>query len=314
MSELHVVLGASGALGAAVVNHLMAEGLPLRAVARDAEYAASVLPDGIEIVACDVMDAEALTRACAGASVIYHCVYVSDGLERAARNVLTAAEANRARLVFPSNPLVYGPLQSLPAPEDHPWAAESRRGKVRKAIETMLLEAHAQGRVPVVIPRLTTFYGPNVHGTFVEGIFEAAYRRRKAVWFCRADVPHDFVYLADAAAACVLLGADESSYGQSWHVPGAGPLTGEQFVTMVYQAFGHKPQFGVRSRRFFEFAALMAPQVQEIVEVLYEFEQPFVLDGSRFARAFPEFRYTPHEDAIAETAAWYRAYYEARGQ
>lgn len=48
MSELHVVLGASGALGCAVVHHLVeAEGLPVRAVARDANKAAEMLPEGL---------------------------------------------------------------------------------------------------------------------------------------------------------------------------------------------------------------------------------------------------------------------------
>ncbi|MCS6774756.1 MAG: NAD-dependent epimerase/dehydratase family protein [Thermoflexales bacterium] len=311
MSELHVVLGASGALGSAIVNHLVAEEIPVRAVARDKAHAENVLPDGVEIVSADVMDEASLVKACAGASVIYDCVYVSSGLERATQNVLRAAEAVRARLVFPSNALVYGPLQQVPATEDHPQAATSYRGTLRKRLEAMLLDAHTAGRVAVVIPRLATFFGPNVHGTFMSAIFESAYKNQKALWFCRADMPHDLVYLSDAAAACVLLATDDEAYGQAWHIPGAGPLTGEQFITLVYQAFGAPPRVGVRTRRFFSLAALIAPQVREIVEVLYEFDQPFILDGSKFARAYPDFRYTPHERAVQETAAWYREYFEA---
>jgi hypothetical protein len=41
-------------------------------------------------------------------------------------------------------------------------------------------------------------------------------------------------------------------------------------------------------------------------ELLYEFEEPLVLDGTKFASAFPSFSYTPHEDAIRETVEWFR--------
>ncbi len=35
------------------------------------------------------------------------------------------------------------------------------------------------------------------------------------------------------------------------------------------------------------------PDAEEMVELMYEFEQPLVLDGSKFANASPDFRYTP---------------------
>ncbi len=307
MSELHVVLGASGALGSAIVHHLNAEGYPVRAIARDAQRAADVLPDGVPIVACDALDTAALQQACEGAAVIYDCLYVGQQLREATASVLRVASALAARLVFPSNPLVYGPLQRVPADEAHPMQPTSRRGKLRLEVEHMLMQAHARGEVQVVIPRLPTFYGAHVHGTFMSAIFEAALQNQKAVWLGRLDVPHDFVYLPDAAAACVLLATHPDAYGQAWHVPGAGPLTGEQFVKLVYEAFGYLPKVVTRSRALFQIAGFISPQVREVAEVLYEFDQPFVLDGSKFARTYPEFEYTPHEVGIRDTAEWYAA-------
>jgi hypothetical protein len=42
-----------------------------------------------------------------------------------------------------------------------------------------------------------------------------------------------------------------------------------------------------------------------VVEMMYEFEEPFVVDHSRFEAAFGNGA-TPHPDAIRETVAWYK--------
>lgn len=308
MSELHTVFGASGALGSAVVHHLEAEGLPIRAVARNTERASEMLPEGIEIVECDALDGVQVIDACKDSAVIYNCLYVGDQMKAATISLLEGAKQAGARLVNPGNALIYGPLQQVPAQEDHPQKPTARRGVARKELEDMLMEAHASGDVQVVIPRLSTFYGAHVHGTFMSGIFESAYAGRKAMWFGRLDQPHDMIYLPDAAAACVLLATNDSAYGQAWHVPGAGALTGEQFIQQVYEAFGQPPKVGSRGRTFFQLAGLVAPRIMDLVEVLYQFEQPFVMDGSKFATEYPEFEYTPHATGIEDTVNWYREY------
>ena len=40
--------------------------------------------------------------------------------------------------------------------------------------------------------------------------------------------------------------------------------------------------------------------------MFYEFEKPFVVDHSKFGRAFGGAA-TPHRDALQATLAWYRA-------
>ena len=312
MSELHTVFGASGALGSAIVHHLHAEGLPIRAVSRDVERAADVLPDGVDIVQCDAIDGTNVMAAAHEATVIYNCTYVGDQMKAVADNLLNAARETGALLVNPSNGLVYGPLQQVPASEEHPQKPTARRGVMRKEIDDMLLEAHDKDEIRVVIPRLTTFYGAHVAGTFVAGVFDAARLGRKAMWFSKLDQPHSLIYLPDAAAACVLLAMDESTHGQAWHVPGAGPLTGGEFITKVFEAFDARPQMTTRGKTFFQLAGIVAPRILDMIEVIYQFEQPFVLDGSKFATAYPDFEYTPLAVGISDTAEWYRANFDTR--
>jgi hypothetical protein len=50
--------------------------------------------------------------------------------------------------------------------------------------------------------------------------------------------------------------------------------------------------------------------MREIIEMLYEFEEPFVVDHAKFERAFGE-RATPLREAIGETVRWYRSKHSA---
>ena len=65
MSDLHVVLGATGGIGKAVVAELTARGHRVRAVSRGASG-----PHGFR---ADITTAEGATAACAGAAVVYQC-------------------------------------------------------------------------------------------------------------------------------------------------------------------------------------------------------------------------------------------------
>jgi nucleoside-diphosphate-sugar epimerase len=50
---------------------------------------------------------------------------------------------------------------------------------------------------------------------------------------------------------------------------------------------------------------LFNPAIRETIEMLYEFEERFVVDDSRFERAFGEHA-TPLREAIKRTVRWYR--------
>jgi len=308
MSELQVVFGASGALGSAIVHHLHAEGAAIRAVARNTKRAADILPDGVEIMAGDATDPVAVAAMAKGAGVIYNCTYVAIAhMKEIAENLLTSARGSGATLVNPSNALVYGPLKHIPAKEDHPRHPTSRPGQVRQQIEDMLLAAEARGEAQIIIPRLSAFYGAHVVATYVAGVFESAEANRSAVWPGNLDAPHDLLYLPDAAAACVLLGRNPDAHGQAWHIPGAGPLSAREFITQVYRCYDIEPKMVTPGKTLFRLAAMVAPRAADQASVMYQYEQPFVLDGGKFAAAYPDFQYTPHDIGIPDTALWYQS-------
>jgi nucleoside-diphosphate-sugar epimerase len=221
-------------------------------------------------------------------------------------NLLKACEETGSALVFPGNVYVYGRFQKIPATENHPIAATNKKGKLRIELERKLMEAQKSSRAQVVIPRFPDYFGPNVTNRLIKPIFDAVVQGKKASWLGKLDVEHNMVYIDDAAAACVTLGAKEASYGQVWHVPGAGPITGRRFIEMAFEAAGTKQNIGVTSSRMMKFFGLFSSDAREMNELLYEFDEPLVLDGNKFAKAFPSFRYTPYEEAMQKTVEWFR--------
>jgi nucleoside-diphosphate-sugar epimerase len=306
MSQIHTVLGATGALGSAIVHHLAAEGRQIRALARNREIAESMLPEGVEIRNFDPLDVDSMRAACEGSAVLYNCVYLPEKLGIVAKTLRETAQALACRVIFPSNGDVYGPAQTYPIPETHPHAANSERGKRRIEIELMLTEPNPDGLNPVTIVRLPSLYGAHMRGSFMSVLFESAMRGQKSFWLGSLDAAHGLCYLPDAAAACVLLAEATDTSGEVWHVSGGDALSGRQFMEQVYAAFGTAPNFGVRSRTLFSVVGAILPDAKRLAEVIYQFEKPFALADDKFTGRFPGFAYTPRNDGIADTVAWYR--------
>jgi hypothetical protein len=50
---------------------------------------------------------------------------------------------------------------------------------------------------------------------------------------------------------------------------------------------------------------LFNPLLREVAEMLYEFNEPFVVDSSKFVQAFGDIA-TPHREAVRQTLEWFR--------
>jgi nucleoside-diphosphate-sugar epimerase len=307
-SDLHVVLGASGGIGGAVVRELARRGHRVRAVNRAGDAG---VPAGVERLAADVATAEGIKAAAAGAAVVYHCAQPPYTDWPAAFPPLTAsvvdgAAAAGAKLVLADNLYLYGPHDG-PLTEDLPAAATGPKGRVRAQMAEDLLAAHRQGRLRVAIGRASNYYGPGgLLSVTGERLFRAALAGRTVRWVGRLDQPHSLSYLEDVAAGLVTLGEREEADGRAWHLPAADPLTGRQFLQLVVEATGGRSRIATNSATMTRLAGVFVPFIREVGEVLHEFQAPYVLDWSRFRQAFGPVTPTPHPEAVARTVAWFR--------
>jgi nucleoside-diphosphate-sugar epimerase len=313
VGSTHVVVGAAGGTGSAVVRELAARGLRVRAVTR---RGAADVPEGVEQLAADVGSAEGARRACEGADVVYHCAqppYTKwpELFPPMTQAVIDGAAATGAKLVFADNLYVYGPPDG-PMTEETPRHAQGRKGRTRIAMADAVMAAHADGRLRCTIGRASDYYGARGTGSTVgESIMKPVVRGKRARWLGSLDQPHTLNYLEDMGRALVTLGERDAADGQVWHLPAAEPLTGRQFLALAFEAAGHAPRIGVASRPMLRIAGLFNPLVRELKETLYQFERPFVSDASKFQRAFGHFDPTPHREAVLRTVEWFRHRYAA---
>ncbi len=144
--QLHVVFGASGALGNTVVRELVAQSKRVRGVTRSGN---ADVPDGVEVIAADALLPERVRAACDGASVIYNCAsapYTNWPKEfpPIMQGIIDGASAAGAKLVFGDNLYSYGPVDG-PLTEDLPNAAAGHKGRTRFVMANMLMVAHTSG-------------------------------------------------------------------------------------------------------------------------------------------------------------------------
>jgi len=307
--SLHVVFGATGAIGSAVVTELVHAGRDVRAVSRGGQA-----PDGAQGVAADASDPAQAARAAAGASVIYHCAsppYTQwpELFPALTGSILGAAEDSGGKLVFADNLYAYGPVDG-PLREDLPAAAGGRKGRIRAEMATQLLGEHRDGRARVVIGRASDYYGPHGTGsTAGETVFGRILAGKRPPWTGRLDQPHSFQYLPDIARGLLVLADRQEADGQVWHLPAAEPLTAQQFFDMIAEAAGQPVPVhaSVASPALLTVAGIFSPLLRELRETTYQFRAPFVIDASKFQAAFGRLEPTPHRDAVPRTVAWYRS-------
>lgn len=304
--ELHVVFG-TGPLGMAVMQELLSRGKTVRVVNRSGQ---ANVPKEVEFVKGDATDHVSVRNACKGATVIYNCTKapytewpekfppIMDGI------IEGAAHAN-AKIVYGDNLYMYGPT-SKQLTEDLPNSSTGRKGRTRAKMATTLLEAHKSGKVQATIGRGPDFFGPGVLDSALgERVFGAALANKPAEVLGNIDVPHTYIFIRDFAKGLVTLGQHEEALGQVWHIPSSETLTTRQIIQMIYQELGKEAKFRIAPKPFVSFLALFNSTMKELKEMLYQFEQPFVVDHEKYLRVFNSDT-TPHQEAIRETMDWFK--------
>lgn len=306
-NELHVVFG-TGPVGLAVMDELLRRGKRVRLVNRSGRAAVSA---GVEVIAGDATDAVFTRQVCSGAAVVYQCSNppYTEWTERfppLQAGVLEGAAAAGAKLVSMENLYMYGATGGKPLVETLPYAAQTRKGKVRAAMAEDLLLAHRQGKVQVAIGRAADFYGPRVRVSAMgERVFPTVLASKSVQLMGNPDLPHTYTYMPDIGKALVTLGENEGALGQVWHIPSAATVTPRQFLGLVGEASGTPVKIQTVPKFILQLLGLFNADVREVAEMVYQFEEPFVVDGRKFTQAFGH-QATALPEAIQTTVAWWQ--------
>jgi nucleoside-diphosphate-sugar epimerase len=270
------------------------------------------LADGVDWQAADASDPDAATDAARGASVIYQCLNAPytdwpRSFPPLQRGVLAAAERTGALMVSLENLYGYGPTAVQEMTEDLPLAATTVKGRTRVAMTHELLAASEAGRVRIAIGRASDFFGPGITTgtTLGERVFANAVAGKHADFIGNPDLPHTYSYVPDIAAGLATLGTDERAIGGVWHLPGPETVTTRALLELVANNVGHP--VGIRSvpKLAVRALGLFNPMMRELAEMSYQFDEPFVLDTTKYESTFGPAG-TPLATAIGETVGWYQ--------
>lgn len=303
---LHVIFG-TGPLGMATARALLARGRTVRMVNRSGQ---AKVPDGIEVVRGNACDQDSVRTVCQGAAVVYQCAQPPyhqwpEQFPALQASIIAGVAAVGAKLVVGDNLYMYGQV-SGPMTEDLPNRATMRKGRTRAQMSDALLEAHQRGQLAVAIGRGADFFGPGVRESMLgERVFAPALQGKRASAVGNLDLPHTYTFINDFGTALAVLGERDEALGQIWHVPNPETLTTRQVITMIYEELGHPPQMSGMGTFMMRIGGLFISGARETVEMMYEFEQPFVVDHRKYIEAFGDHA-TPMREALRQTIAWYR--------
>lgn len=306
--QLHVVFG-TGPVGQATARALLARGHRVRMVNRSGR---AEVPAGVAVVRGDAYDPAGVAELTAGAMAVYQAAQPaytawSTQFPPLQASIIEGVARSGAKLVVVENLYMYGLVEG-PIHEGVPYAAHTRKGEVRARMAEALQAAHRSGKLRTVSGRASDFYGPGVlQSALGERTFRPALAGKRAEAVSRLDVPHSYTYIEDFGEALARLGERDEALGRHWHVPNAPALTQRELMTMLFDELQLPQRVSVMNRLILSLAGLFVPGAREMVEMLYEFERPFVVDSSSYTRAFGDHA-TPVREGLRRTVAWYRAH------
>ncbi|MEO8684124.1 MAG: NAD-dependent epimerase/dehydratase family protein [Devosia sp.] len=308
MTGLTVVFG-NGAIGHLVTDILTARGERVRIAQRRAP---KELPSGVEHVACDVLDRDAVRRAVQGATQVLLAVgFTYDARiwktvwPKTISNVVEAAAEVGAKVVFIDNLYQLGP-QTRPRTEE---MALSRAGeKAAILTDVTAIWMAARDRVRFAALRCPDFYGPGVDVSHLgASALGAMANGKSAMLVVPPDTPHDFAYAPDIARAVVtLFDATDDAYGQAWNMPSAPIRTPRDLLQMGADELGMPLKMLAMPLWLLPLAGLFDRFPKEVWDVRYTWDRPYEVNASKFMRRF-DFVSTSFEIGISATARSFAA-------
>jgi nucleoside-diphosphate-sugar epimerase len=304
------LFGAAGAIGQSIAQALAAKGQPYRVVGRsEASLRQTFGADPLAEIVTWNPDSPASVRAAAeGMDTLVYLVGVNywqfELHPELMRNTLDGAIAAGVRnVVLIGTVYPYGRARTTPIREDQPREPHTFKGRMRKAQEDILLQAHAEGRINATVLRLPDFYGPGVDRSLLHGAAVAAVQGGSADMLGPLDAPHEFVYVPDVGPVVAKLVDTPAAFGRVWHLAGAGVTTQRALVGEMERATGRKLKLRVAGKTMLRILGLFNKFMREAVEMNYLMTEPVIMDDSALQKLIGPIRKTPYAEGIRRTLA-----------
>jgi dihydroflavonol-4-reductase len=320
MARPALVTGGSGFVGGALLEALVAQGRPARALARSEAAAAAVAALGAEPVRGDVLDLETLVEAARGCETVFHVAGVNAMCARDPRpmyranvdgsgNVVRAAvAAGVGRVVYTSSAATIGEEQGAIGRETTPHRGSylSHYERSKHLAERRVLGWASTLGLDVVSVNPSSVQGPGRTGGSARLLLDLANGRLPVL----VDTHVSIVDIEDCARGH-LLAETEGRPGERYLLNGFS-ITTREAVALLRRVTGEprKVRFAPRwiaraGGEAAQAAAFVArrdlPFCREVAATLLHGHR---YDGSRAERDLG-LTYTPPEETVRRTMAWY---------
>jgi len=242
--EKVLVTGGTGFLGSGLIQRLIAEGYPVRVLARKLSKFDYLKNLGVEIFFGDVADRESLSAAFAGIGLVIHAAADTAGNAKAGelstiqgtKNILDLCRQFAVKkLVYVSSCSVYGvadykkgdlvneesSLERFPELRGHYSLAKLKA-------EQIITEAMKDVRLPIVCLRPGTYFGPG--GDIFTPMMGLSAGRKLFAIIGRGDFVLPLVSIDNLVDAIVAVMQKEKSNGRIYNVVDSDPPTKKQYV------------------------------------------------------------------------------------
>ncbi|MFJ3313768.1 NAD-dependent epimerase/dehydratase family protein [Herbaspirillum huttiense] len=299
------LFGAAGAIGQSIASAISAQGLPYRVVGRnEASLRKAFGTDPLaEIVSWNPYSPASVEAAAQGIDTLIYLVGVNytqfelhPELMRKTLDGAISAGVRQVLLIGTVYPYVLP--QTSPIREDHPRNPHTFKGRMRKAQEDLLMQAHSAGRIRAAVLRLPDFYGPGVEASFLHGAIKAAAQGGTADMIGPLDRPHEFVFVPDVGPVVARLISTPAAFGRIWHLAGAGVTSQQALVEEMERQTGRKLKKRVAGKTMLRIIGLINPMMRELVEMHYLQTQPVIMDDSALQQLIGPIRKTSYADGI----------------
>lgn len=296
MNEV-VVLGAKGRFGRAAVAAFSQAGWTVRAFGRNWSGTAQA---GVTRITGDVLDRDALGKACAGCDVIVNAInppyeqWVKE-LPGITSAVIAAAKAAGATVLIPGNVYNYGADAPAVLSENTPWQPTTRKGQLRVDME----ESFRASGVRTIVLRGGDFIEAEKSGNWFDGQIAAKAQKGRTAYPGPLHTSHAWAYLPDMAKAAVLLAEARNDFApfEEFGFPGFG-ITGQELVDAIAKGTGQAQKVGGVPWPIIRLIGFFNAGMRELVEMRYLWNVPHVVDGSKLMQVLPGFKPTTIDDAM----------------
>jgi nucleoside-diphosphate-sugar epimerase len=245
-----LVTGGTGFLGGCLARRLHAANWRVTVLGRNESAGRALEMLGMKFIRADLAEAAAVTAACRGQEIIFHCGARSSPWGRyadfcrdnviATQNLVTAGERQHiSRLIHVSTPSVYFDFTDrLDVPESQPLPARPANHYVRtKLLAEAAVEAAAERGLATITLRPRAIFGPGDTTLFPRLI--RAHGARGFPLIGHDDPLMDITYVENVVDA-LLLAADApaAALGKKFNVTNGEPWPRSQLLATLFAEIG----------------------------------------------------------------------------